>query len=137
MSVALVVLAMAQLPSRLTFTKDIAPIVWSRCATCHRPGEIGPFDQFEDDRQLRPAEWAMLRDWLAAGAPEGDPRDLPPLPTVITGSTGWKLGPPDLVVTMPQPYAVPAGGGDTFRTFVLPIPIDRPRYVRAMEFRPD
>src|SRR5262245_15758187 len=28
---------------RLTFHKAIAPIVWARCATCHRPGEIGPF----------------------------------------------------------------------------------------------
>jgi tetratricopeptide (TPR) repeat protein/mono/diheme cytochrome c family protein len=26
-----------------TFTKDVAPIVWARCATCHRPGDIGPF----------------------------------------------------------------------------------------------
>src|SRR4051794_3848832 len=26
-----------------TFTKDIAPIVWTRCASCHRPGEIAPF----------------------------------------------------------------------------------------------
>src|SRR5437764_4258853 len=92
----------------VTFTKDIAPIVWSRCATCHRPGEIGPFslityddvkrratqigkvtatpglmppwkplgpiDQFEDDRQLRPAERTSIHDWLAAGAPDGDPR---------------------------------------------------------------
>src|SRR5258705_7643997 len=34
-------LAGAQPP--LTFTKDIAPIIWSRCSSCHRPGEIGPF----------------------------------------------------------------------------------------------
>src|SRR5436190_21414286 len=91
--------AVAQTP-RPTFTKDIAPLVWSRCATCHRPGEIGPFslityddvkrrlmqianvtarpnvmppwkpvgqlDDFEDDRRLRPIEWAMFRNWIAA-----------------------------------------------------------------------
>src|SRR4051812_10369344 len=35
--------SLAQAQPRLTFNHDIAPIVWSRCATCHRPGEIGPF----------------------------------------------------------------------------------------------
>src|SRR5436853_6351608 len=28
---------------RRTFTRDIAPIVWARCAACHRAGDIGPF----------------------------------------------------------------------------------------------
>lgn len=27
----------------LTFTKDVAPIVWANCVTCHRPGEVAPF----------------------------------------------------------------------------------------------
>src|ERR1051325_743755 len=40
-------LAAAQSPpqpnERVTFTNDIAPIVWSRCSPCHRPGEVGPF----------------------------------------------------------------------------------------------
>jgi tetratricopeptide (TPR) repeat protein len=50
---------------------------------------------------------------------------------------GWQLGSPDLVVRMPERYAVPADGTDVFRTFVLPIPVSAPRYVRAIEFRPD
>jgi tetratricopeptide (TPR) repeat protein len=160
--------ALAQEP-RLTFNRDIAPIVWTRCSTCHRPGEIGPFSlvtyddvkkrltliarvtssgamppwkpigqsgDFEDDRRLRPEESAAIAAWIAAGAPQGDARDLPPMPR-LASSSGWRLGSPDLVVTMPQAFTVPAGGGDTFRTFVLPIPADRVRYVRAMEFRPD
>ena len=38
---------------RLTFSKDIAPIVFARCASCHRPGEIGPFSllSYTDVRQ--------------------------------------------------------------------------------------
>src|SRR5207249_6083593 len=40
---------------RLTFNKDIAPIVWTRCATCHRPGEIGPFDLITYDDVRRHA----------------------------------------------------------------------------------
>src|SRR3954470_23952374 len=38
-----------------TFTKDIAPIVWARCATCHRPGEIGPFSLITYDDVRRHA----------------------------------------------------------------------------------
>ena len=26
-----------------TFNKDIAPILYANCATCHRPGEVAPF----------------------------------------------------------------------------------------------
>src|SRR5262245_4927367 len=40
---------------RLTFTKDIAPIIWNRCATCHRPGEIGPFSLLTYDEVARRA----------------------------------------------------------------------------------
>ncbi|HYM22265.1 MAG TPA: hypothetical protein VEU08_03630, partial [Vicinamibacterales bacterium] len=163
-------LAAAVMQSAPTFSKDVAPIVWTRCATCHRAGEIGPFslvtyddvkrrltqidkviasrvmppwkplgpvDQFEDDRQLRPSERETLRRWMSAGGPEGDPRELPPMPALARLKSGWQLGTPDLVVSMPQPYTVAAGGGDVFRTFVLPIPIERARYVRALEFRPD
>src|SRR5438876_4093151 len=39
----------------LTFTKDIAPIVWARCATCHRPREIGPFSLITYDDVRRHA----------------------------------------------------------------------------------
>jgi tetratricopeptide (TPR) repeat protein len=150
----------------LTFTRDIAPIVWRRCATCHRPGEIGPFSlltygdvkrrasqiadvtsrrimppwkpepgkgEFEAERRLSDRELQAMRRWIAEGAVEGDPADLPPLPA---WNSGWQLGPPDLIVTMPDPYTVAADGGDLFRTFVIPIPLARARYVKAMEFRP-
>jgi tetratricopeptide (TPR) repeat protein len=151
---------------RLTFTKDVAAIVWSRCATCHRPGEIGPFNlltyddvkrratqiaavtrrrvmppwkpepgkgAFQNERRLTDRELQMLQDWIAEGAPEGAASDLPPRPT---WNAGWQLGPPDLVVSMAEPYNVRADGADVFRTFVIPIPTSAPRYVRALEFRP-
>jgi tetratricopeptide (TPR) repeat protein len=151
---------------RLTFTKDIAPIVWTRCASCHRPGEIGPFSlltyddvkrraaqiaavtsrrimppwkpeagkgEFQDERRLTDRELESLQQWIASGAPEGDAADLPPIPN---WKDGWRLGIPDVVVRMPEPYTVPADGPDVFRTFVIPIPGDGPRYVRALELQP-
>jgi tetratricopeptide (TPR) repeat protein len=158
---ALVVAAVA-----LTFNKDIAPIIWSRCASCHRPGEIGPFSlltfddvkrrvrqieavtsrrimppwkpepgkgEFDAERRLTDAELRAVQQWIADGALEGDAADLPPPPA---WNGGWQIGTPDLIVSMPAPYTVRADGSDVFRTFVIAIPVSRPRYVRAMEFRP-
>ena len=151
---------------RLTFSKDVAPIVFARCASCHRPGEIGPFsllsyaevkqrlaqiadvtsrrimppwkperghEPFLDDRSLRDDELRILQEWIAQGGVEGDPRDLPPVPTA---GAGWLLGIPDLVVEMSEPFILPASGADVFRTFVIPIPTTSSRYVRAIEFKP-
>ena len=156
----------AQAQPRLTFTRDIAPIVWARCALCHRPGEIGPFSliaydevrrhaaqiavvtarrimppwkpgagtgDFQNERRLTDRELQSLQQWIADGAPEGDAAELPAMPN---WEDGWRLGTPDLIVRMPEAYAVPADGADVFRTFVIPIPVSGPRYVRALEFHP-
>jgi len=153
-------------PLTLTFNKDIAPIIFENCSTCHRPGEAGPFNllsykdiakraeqivevtqsrfmppwlpepghgDFVGERRLSDNELGMLVQWVSEGAPQGDASNLPRLPEF---TEGWQLGPPDLVVTMPEPYMLPADGRDIYRNFVVPIPLDSPRYVRAMEFRP-
>lgn len=158
--------SLAHAQPRLTFNKDIAPIVWTRCAPCHRPGAIGPFSlltyddlkrrtaqialvtsrrimppwkpeagkgEFQNERRLTEPELQSIQQWIANGAPEGDAADLPPMPT---WKEGWQLGTPDLIVTMPAAYAVRADGPDVFRTFVIPIPVSRPRYVRALELHP-
>lgn len=150
----------------LTFTKDIAPLIFTRCTSCHRAGEIAPFPlvtyrdvrqrvtqirevtgrglmppwkplpgkhAFEDDRSLTAAERQRLHDWIGSGALEGDQKDLPPLPAF---TSGWQLGPPDLVVSLSAPYTLRADGPDVFRSFVLPLPTERARYVRAIEFHP-
>src|SRR5262245_20474031 len=152
---------------RLTFSRDIAPIVWTRCASCHRPGEVGPFSlityddvrrratqvadvttrrvmppwkpepgkgDFEGERRVTDLELLKIQQWVRDGAIEGDPADLPSRPAT-TSLTGWRLGTPDLIVEMPEPYAVKAEPGDIFRTFVLPIATTAVRYARAMEFK--
>src|SRR5882672_3233590 len=133
--------APASAQPRLTFTRDIAPIVWARCATCHRPDEIGPFNlityddvrrratqiadvtsrrvmppwkpepgkgDFEGERRLTAVELSRIQQWIRDGALQGDPSDLPPPPIATTTTGGWRLGAPDLVVAMPQPYVVKA-----------------------------
>src|SRR5271170_2539281 len=32
------------IPASVNFAEHIAPIVFNKCASCHRPGEIGPFN---------------------------------------------------------------------------------------------
>jgi Flp pilus assembly protein TadD len=91
------------------------------------------FRHFEGERRLEPAEVDLIRQWVEADTPEGDPRDLPPMPPF---ADGWQLGKPDLVIAMPEAYTVPAEGGDLFRNFVLPFPSNERRYVQAIEFRP-
>jgi Tfp pilus assembly protein PilF/mono/diheme cytochrome c family protein len=150
----------------VTFTRDVAPIVFAHCAGCHRPGEAAPFSLFtyqdvksharliaavtqarymppwqpdstpgvlEGDRRLDAAQIDILRRWMEEGTVEGDASDLPPVPTF---TSAWRLGPPDLVVSMPAAFTVPASGKDVFRNFVLPVPLTERKYVRAMEFRP-
>jgi hypothetical protein len=158
-------LALAQ--PRLTFSKDIAPIIWSRCASCHRPGEIGPFSLITYDDVRRHATQiadATARRIMPPWKPvpgKGDflgPRrltdselqsiqqwiangapegDRSALPPLPSWGDGWQLGTPDLVVRMPEEFIVPADGADVFRTFVMPIQVATARYVRAIEFHPD
>jgi tetratricopeptide (TPR) repeat protein/mono/diheme cytochrome c family protein len=149
----------------ITFNRDIAPIVYARCATCHRPGEAAPFSlltyhdvaahreqivevtqngymppwppapghlPFRNERRLTPGELDQLTAWVATGAMEGKPDDLPPQPQWVDG---WQLGEPDLVLGMDRPYEMEAGGSDVFRNFVIPVELPSDRYVAAYEFR--
>ena len=91
------------------------------------------FGSFHDVRRLSDADIATLRRWADAGAPQGDPADLPAPPKFVDG---WQLGEPDLVLEMPEEFDVPADGPDIYQCFVLPIPTTEHRTVAAAEFRP-
>ncbi|HWA98832.1 MAG TPA: hypothetical protein VG713_10090 [Pirellulales bacterium] len=150
----------------VTYSKHVAKILWDRCASCHRPGEVGPFPLLTyddaakradfiaditrsrrmppwhaepgygdclDDRRMSDDEIDTLAAWARAAAPEGNPADLPSRPTF---HDGWQLGTPDLVLTLPEPFAVPADGRDVFRCFVIPTGVAEDRTVAAVEFRP-
>lgn len=150
----------------ITFSKDIAPLLFERCVNCHHPDGDAPFSlltyaaarsrasviaavtksrfmppwksepgygDFVGHRHLSEAEIDRIQQWVAAGAPRGDPRDLPPAPS---WTSGWQLGTPDLIVSLPEPYTVRAEGPDFSRTFVLPLPVGTTRYARGLEFRP-
>jgi Flp pilus assembly protein TadD/mono/diheme cytochrome c family protein len=90
------------------------------------------FGGFVGQHPLTDPEIERIADWVKAGAPEGDARDLPPAPRI---ADGWELGKPDLVVDIPE-YTLRPDGTDVFHIFVVPLPVDGVRYVRGLEFRP-
>src|SRR5258706_2046740 len=82
----------------------IAQVTASRYMPPWKP-EPG-YGDFEGARSLTQAEIDTIGRWARAGAPQGSPADLPPLPA--TRQT--KLAQPDLTVQMPQPFTVPVEG---------------------------
>ncbi|WP_435019796.1 ascorbate-dependent monooxygenase [Tundrisphaera sp. TA3] len=88
---------------------------------------------FRDQRILSDADIATLKAWADAGCPEGDPKDAP-APREFAGD--WPLGPPDLILTMPEPRSLSAEGDDEFRVFVLPTDFPSDRWIRAVDFKP-
>ncbi len=150
----------------ITFNKHIAPILWNNCARCHRPGDVGPFPLlsyrdaakradflrevtesgqmppwkahpgagvFLDAPRLSVIEKERLARWAETGCPEGDPADLPPTPRF---PEGWALGPPDLILTMPEAWELSPSEWDTYRAFALPFPMDRDVTITGLEFHP-
>src|SRR5690606_5995662 len=148
-----------------TFSRDVAPILFEHCASCHRPGGPAPFSVLSWDgvreraariaestteghmppwlpsdegvelagaRRLAPRELTTITEWASGGAPAGDARHLPPAPPE---PPRWPLGHPDLIVRAPA-VSVPPGEGDVYRNLVITAPVERARYVRAVDLRP-
>ncbi len=87
-------------------------------------------------RRLTDEQIALVERWVTDGMIEGQRRArVPAIPPAVPSSGAWRLGPPDLVLTMPA-YTLRAGGDDMYRHFVLPISIPAKRYVKAWELRP-
>ena len=153
-------------PTTPTFSKDVAPILNKNCVTCHRPGDIAPmslmtYEQarpwaksirekvtrgtmppwhaeaargvFVNDRRLTESEKSTLIAWADAGAPLGNPKDLPPAPKF---TEGWEIGTPDVVLTMPKAYQVPANGTIAYQYFMIPTNFTEDKWVQAIEVKP-
>ena len=149
----------------LTFSKDIAPILYKNCIGCHRTGEIAPmslmtykevrpwakairekvanrqmppwdldskYGKWENDLRLQQKEVDAVVAWVDGGAPEGNSKDLPPLPKL---ATGWQIGEPDIVFQMPVEFTVPAEGAVPYQHFTVPTNFKEDRYVQALEAR--
>src|SRR5262245_48334586 len=95
--------------------------------------------KFKNDMSLSDAQIDTIARWVDAGAPQGDPKQLPP-PIPLVTSNEWKAqrdgyGPPDMVIRSPE-YKMPAKGQDAWYRPMSDIPVTEPRWVRIVEIRP-
>ena len=150
----------------LTFTRDVAPILFEHCAGCHQPNGSAPFSLLDyasvrvrADAIARATASRVMPPWLPASGhgqfegargltaqeigtierwtAQGAPEGrASDLPPPPASADGWQLGEPDVVVAMSQPYTLEAGDIDVFRNFVIPVPTQETRYVRTIEIRP-
>ncbi|WP_020470239.1 redoxin domain-containing protein [Zavarzinella formosa] len=155
-----------QTTSRITFSKDVAPLLQKHCAVCHRPGEAAPFSllSFADAKRRAGTIAEVVSDgrmppWHAAPGHLrlGNDRRLPDmarktilewvrqgcaegdpadLPPPVEYPTGWKIGTPDAVYPMPTPFLVPASGLVEYQHFRVDPGLTKEAWVRAIEVRP-
>ncbi|MBY0488840.1 MAG: cytochrome c [Gemmatimonadaceae bacterium] len=148
------------------FGKDVAPVLYKNCASCHRPGGIGPFSMLDADtvkayaKDIRDAvSTGYMPPWHADG-PRGvfsnDRRlaDLDrqailrwiddgakvgnkrALPPTPVFDSQWEIGTPDAVFTMNEPFTVPASGTVEYQYFEIPTNFTEDKWVQAIEIMP-
>ncbi len=159
----------ARAAAPITYTNQIARLFQNRCLECHRPGRVAPFSltsyeqacgwaemirevvtegrmppwhpdprygKFSNDRRLSPQEREALLAWIDQGCPKGDDEDLPPPRQYVEG---WTIGAPDVILTMEQPFTVPANapqGGIPYQNIVVPTHFQEDVWVQAAEAQP-
>jgi hypothetical protein len=114
-----------------TYSKDVAPILQTKCQSCHRPGHYaaGPPGYYKHDIRLTDEEKTLIFEWADAGAPEGDPDQLPE--PVAWDDSEWPLGRPDLVVRFPSHSPLPIYK-DQFVTLVSDYTFPEDIWARAL-----
>ncbi|MEK6303660.1 MAG: thiol-disulfide isomerase [Acidobacteriota bacterium] len=172
-ALAVTVLALTAIPSARpnseatpTFSKDVAPILFKNCASCHRPGDIAPMSLLTYEN-ARP--WAKaIREQVAAGnmppwhatqphgtfsndrrlsakekdtlirwADGGAPKGDPKdLPPAPKFADGWEIGTPDAVISMSKEFEVPESGTIAYQFFEVPTNFTEDKWVQAIEVRP-
>jgi len=150
----------------ITFSSDVAPILYANCVSCHRPGEVAPFPLISFEQVKKHAHQIVdvtgsrtMPPWKAdAGAEmfldarrlndaqiqtlsqwvsQGMPEGNPhDLPALPKFTPGWQLGEPDVVLAPSAEYHVDAEGDDVYRCFVLKTDYPQDRYLSGMEIRP-
>jgi hypothetical protein len=156
----------ASAAASVTFNKDIAPIIYRNCSSCHRPGEAAPFPLLSYQDVLKKGKTIgevtasrLMPPWKAEPASYAyrDERRLKQeeigliqawlnagmpegnaadRPEPPKFASGWRLGEPDLIVEMPAAYHVPAEGPDIYRNIAVPLGLAEDQWITAIDMRP-
>lgn len=152
--------------SELTFDRDVAPIIFRSCSSCHHPGEAAPFSllTYSDVKKHARQIAAMVRtramppwlpdkqettfadelrlsdseiDRIVTWVEQGAVEgDATDLPPAPKFVEGWRLGEPDLILKAEKPFILPPRGTDTYWNFIFRVPIQQTKWVKAVEIRP-
>jgi hypothetical protein len=163
-------MAIAQTPGSdsnkpLTFTRDVAPILYKHCVSCHHPGDIAPMSllTYKDARPWAAAirqavVTRKMPPWLAEpaiGHWSNDPRlsdaeiqtirtwvegpkpegDPKDMPAPPSFPDGWKIGKPDAVFSIPV-HTLEPKGPDEYTYVDVPTHFQEDRWIVAAELRP-
>ncbi|MEY3172737.1 MAG: hypothetical protein RLZZ436_650 [Planctomycetota bacterium] len=90
--------------------------------------------EFQNCDALSPAQKQQILTWIAADCPLGDPAAAPAPPDEPTPE--WRIGTPDVVITMLEEHEVPATGFVPYRYTLLPYVFFGETWVEAFEIRP-
>ncbi len=153
-------------PARVTYARDIAPVVQDRCVGCHREGQVAPFTLTEyadvaawSDMCLEVIDEGRMPPWSANPAhgefandsrmaPEektlfrkwvetGVPEGDPKdLPAPREFVDGWQIPKPSAVYTMPEEFEVPATGTVEYQHFYVDPGFTEDMWVSGAEARP-
>ncbi len=90
---------------------------------------------FQNDASLTREECRTLLRWVDTGCAAGDTLAATPVPEPPSGD--WRIGEPDLIITMVEEHSVPATGFVDYRYSVLPYIFLGDTWVEAVEIKPD
>ena len=154
------------LPTEVTYSQHIAPILQKNCQACHRHGEVAPFTltdygdakawateiaEYTQARLMPPWKPApgygdfknerQLTDTeiqtIAQWVETGAPAgDLDAMPPAPQFPEGWALGEPDWIAEMPVEYEIEPEGEDEYRQFIIPTTFETDMYVQAVDVQP-
>src|SRR5579884_3624388 len=91
------------------------------------------YGHFSNDRSLAQKDIETIVHWVDAGAPEGNPADMPPPASFVEG---WAIPKPDLVFELPRAFDVPASGVIEYQHVIVPTGFTEDKWVQIAEARP-
>ena len=89
--------------------------------------------KMRNDRSLSQRDIDTVVAWVAAGAPRGNPADLPPAPTF---ASGWQLGESNFVFEQPVEWTVKPDAQEPYLYFYEKIPFTEDKFATGVEMRP-